>query len=139
LRYPCVRSTITALILATIWCSLARAQTDPGQTIATIPSKDGELLVQNGKNNEVWLVAEHESVSLDAEEALRVAAWIKEGKPASYGDTGSFRARREADLLVITLVSEKGAKKEFRLGDAEALQFASALATGRQNVSEAGQ
>jgi hypothetical protein len=139
LRYFSVRRTITSLILATILCSLALGQNDPGQTIATIPSEDGELLVQNGKNNEVWLAAGGDRVSVNAEEALRLAGWIKEGKTGSYGNTGSFQVRREATLLVVTLPSGKEAKKEVRLKEADALQFAAALASARQNVSEAGQ
>jgi hypothetical protein len=130
---------MTFVVSATIFCSLAFAQTEPGQTIATIPSEDGELLVQNGKNNEVWLVAGSERVSVDAEEALRLAGWIKEGKTGRYGHTGSFHVRRETGLLVVALGSGKEATKEVRLEDPEALQFAAALASARQNVSEAGQ
>jgi hypothetical protein len=70
---------------------------------------------------------------------LRVAGWIKEGKVGHYGDTGSARFRREGNTLVVVLVSKNAAEKELRLGDAEALQLAAALASGRQNVSEAGQ
>jgi hypothetical protein len=139
LRYSHVRQTMISLFLAAALCSLAFAQNDPGQTVATIPSEDGELLVQNGKNNEVWLATGNDRFSVNAEEALRLAGWIKEGKTGSYGDTGPFRVRREANLLVVTLGSGKEANKEVRLGEAEALQFAAALASARQNVSEAGQ
>jgi hypothetical protein len=138
LRYPHVRRTIISLLLTTLLCSLAFAQNDPGQTIATIPSEEGELAVQNGQNNEVWLVAGSDRASLGAEEALRLAGWIKEGKTGSYGNTGSLQVRREAGLLIVTL-SGKGATKELRLKDADAVQFAAALASARQNVSEAGQ
>jgi hypothetical protein len=139
LRYSSVRRTMTSLFMALVLCSLAFAQNDPGQTIATIPSEDGELLVQNGKNNEVWLAAGSDRVSVNAEEAMRLAGWIKEGKTGPYGNTGSFQVRREANLLVVTLVSGKEGKKEVRLKEADALQFAAALASARQNVSEAGQ
>ena len=47
---------LTILFMAVIWYSAAWAQTEPGQTVASIPGKDGELLVQNGGNNDVWLV-----------------------------------------------------------------------------------
>ena len=122
-----------------IWCSAACAQIEPGQTVATILAKDGELLVQNGANNDVWLAADRERVSVNAEEALRVAGWIKEGKMGDYGDTGSVRFHREPEILVVTFAPEKHGKKELRLGEAEALQLAAALASVRQNVSEAGQ
>lgn len=67
------------------------------------------------------------SVAVNAEEALRVAGWIKEGKMGEYGNTGSVRFRRGSGILVVTF--EKAGKKELRLEDAG----------GRQNVSEAGQ
>ena len=130
---------LTILFMAMIWCSAAWAQIEPGQTVASIPAKDGELLVQNGDNNDVWLVAENERVSVNADEALRVAGWIKEGKMGGYGNTGSVSFRRESDILVVTFAPEKTGKKELRLGEAEALQLAVALASVRQNVSEAGQ
>ena len=130
---------LTTLLMAVMWCSAAWAQSEPGQPVASIPAKDGELLVQNGDNNDVWLVADHERVFVNAEEALRVAGWLKEGKMGDYGDTGSVRFRRESGILVVTFAPEKAAKKEFRLGEAEALQLAAALASVRQNVSEAGQ
>jgi hypothetical protein len=130
---------LTTLFLAVIWCSAGWAQIEPGQTVATIPAKEGELLVQNGANNEVWLVADKERVSVNAEEALRVAGWIKEGKLGNYGNTGSVRFHRESAILVVTFAPEKAGKKELRLGEAEALQLAAALASVRQNVSEAGQ
>jgi hypothetical protein len=130
---------LTPLFLAVIWCSAAWAQIEPGQTVATIPAKDGELIVQNGANDDVWLVADKERVSVNAEEALRVAGWIKEGKMGDYGDTGSVRFHRESEILVVTFAPEKTGKKELRLGEAEALQLAAALASVRQNVSEAGQ
>ena len=56
-----------------------------------------------------------------------------------YGDTGSVRFRRESGNLIVTFGPEKVGRKELRLEDAEALQFAAALASVRQNVSEAGQ
>ena len=130
---------MTILALTAIWCSAAWGQTEPGQTVASIPAKDGELLVQNGANNDVWLVAANERVSVNAEEALRVAGWIKEGKMGEYGDIGSVRFRRESRILVVTFAPDKAGKKELRLEEAEALQFAAALASVRQNVSEAGQ
>ncbi len=130
---------MVTLFLTVIWCSAVWAQIESGQTVAAIPLKDGELLVQNGTNNEVWLVADNERISVDAEEALRVAGWIKEGKMGDYGDTDSVRFRRESGILVITFVPEKAGKMELRLEDAEALQLAAALASARQNVSEAGQ
>jgi hypothetical protein len=139
LRYFCLRCLLTMLFLTVISCSAAWAQIEAGQTIAAIPTKEGELLVQNGTNNDVWLVADTERVSVDAEEALRVAGWIKEGKLGHYGNTGSVRFRRESDILVVTLGPEKAGKKELHLGEAEALHLAAALASGRQNVSEAGQ
>jgi hypothetical protein len=76
---------------------------------------------------------------VNAEEALRVAGWIKEGKMGAYGGTGSVSFRRESDILVVTFAPEKAGKKELRLEEAEALQLAAALASVRQNVSEAGQ
>jgi hypothetical protein len=88
---------------------------------------------------DVWLVADNERVSVNAEEALRVAGWIKEGKMGDYGDTGAARFRRESGILVVTFAPGKAGKKELRLGEAEALQLADALASVRQNVSEAGQ
>ena len=91
------------------------------QTVASIPAKDGELLVQNGANNDVWLVAANERVSVNAEEALRVAGWIKEGKIGKYGDTGSVRFRRESRILVVTFAPDQAGKKELRLKEAEAL------------------
>jgi hypothetical protein len=132
---------ITTLFLTVIWCSCSAvwAQIEPGQTIAAIPIKDGELLVQNGRNNEVWLMAENERMSINAEEASRVAGWIKEGKMGDYGDTGSVCFRRESAFLSFTFVPDKAGKKDFRLEDAEAVQLAAALASARQNVSEAGQ
>jgi hypothetical protein len=130
---------LTTLFMAVIWCSAAWAQIEPGQTVASIPAKDGELLVQNGDNNDVWLVAGNERVSVNAEEALRVAGWIKEGKMGDYGGTGSVSFRRESDILVVAFAPEKAGKKELRLEEAEALQLAAALASVRQNVSEAGQ
>ena len=139
LRYFCLRCLLTTLFLAVISSPAAWAQIEAGQTIAAIPMKEGELLVQNGTNNDVWLVADSERVSVDAEEALRVAGWIKEGKLGHYGNTGSVRFRRESDILVVTLGPEKAGKKELHLGEAEALQLAAALASGRQNVSETGQ
>jgi hypothetical protein len=54
-------------------------------------------------------MAENERVSVNAEEALRVAGWIKEGKMGEYGNTGSVRFRRESGILVVTL--EKQAKR----------------------------
>ena len=134
-----LRRVLTILFMAVIWCSAAWAQIEPGQTVASIPAKDGELLVQNGGNNDVWLVAGNERVSVNAEEGLRVAGWIKEGKMGDYGNTGSVSFRRESDILVVTFAPEKRGKKELRLGEAEALQLAAALASVRQNVSEAGQ
>ena len=83
LRIHCV----AAALLSAIGCSAALGQTEPGQTIAAIPSKQGELLVQNGTHKEAWLVADSERVSLPVEEALRIAGWIKEGKTGHYGDT----------------------------------------------------
>ena len=130
---------ITILALTAIWCSAAWGQTEPGQTVASIPAKDGELLVQNGANNDVWLVAANERVSVNAEEALRVAGWIKEEKMGDYGDTGSMRFRRESRILIVTFAPDKAGKKELRLEEAEALQLAAALASVRQNVSETGQ
>ena len=131
---------LTAILFITVmWCSAAWAQTEAGQTVATLPAKDGELVVQNGSNNDVWLVAGNERVSVNAEEALRVAGWIKEGKTGEYGSTGSVRFRRESGILVVTFAPEKAGKKELRLEDAEAVQLAAALASVRQNVSEAGQ
>ena len=130
---------VTTLLLAVIWCSSAWAEVEAGQTVASIPVKDGELLVQNGTNNDVWLVADNERISINAEEALRVAAWIKEGKMGDYGNTGSVAFRREADILVVTFAPEKTGKRELRLEDAEAMQLAAGLASVRQNVSEAGQ
>ena len=129
----------TPLFLAVIWCSSALAQVEAGQTVASIPVKDGELLVQNGTNNDVWLVADDERISINAEEALRVAAWIKEGKMGDYGNTGSVAFRREAGILVVTFAPEKAGNRELRLEDAEAIQLAAGLASVRQNVSEAGQ
>ena len=76
---------------------------------------------------------------MNAEEALRIAGWIKEGKMGDYGDTGSARFRRESDILVVTFAPEKAGKKDLRLGEAEALQLAAALASVRQKISEAGQ
>ena len=124
---------------AVISCSSAWGQVEAGQTVASIPLKDGELLVQNGTNNDVWLVADDERISINAEEALRVAAWIKEGKMGDYGNTGSVAFRREAGILVVTFAPEKAGKRELRLEDAEAIQLAAGLASVRQNVSEAGQ
>ena len=134
-----LRRMTTTLFLAVIWCSSALAQVEAGQTVASIPVKDGELLVQNGTNNDVWLVADDERISINAEEALRVAAWIKEGKMGDYGNIGSVAFRREADILVVTFAPEKTGKRELRLEDAEAMQLAAGLASVRQNVSEAGQ
>lgn len=130
---------LTIIVWTATWCSAAWGQTEPGQTVASIPAKDGELLVQNGANNDVWLVAANERVSVNAEEALRVAGWIKEGKIGEYGDTGSVRFRRESRILVVTFAPDQAGKKELRLEEAEALQLAAALASVRQNVSEAGQ
>jgi hypothetical protein len=129
----------TILLMAVIWCSAVWAQTGAGQTIAAISTEEGKLLVHNGKHNDVWLAAGSKRVSLGAEEALRVAAWIKEGKVGHYGDLGSVRFRRESSVLVVTLVPKKGAEQELRLGEAEALQLAAALTSVRQNVSKAGQ
>ena len=56
-----------------------------------------------------------------------------------YGDTGSMRFRRESRILIVTFAPDKAGKKELRLEEAEALQLAAALASVRQNVSEAGQ
>jgi hypothetical protein len=126
------------LFMAMIWYSAAWAQSEAGHTVATIPAKEGELRVQIGKNNDVWLVAGHRRVSLGAEEAIRVAAWIKERKMGRYGDLGSVRFRRESDALVVTLVPKKAAEEEFRLGYAAAAQLAAALASVRENVSAAG-
>jgi hypothetical protein len=129
----------TILLMAVIWCAAAWTQTEASQTIAAIPTEEGKLIVQNGKNNEVWLTAGSKRVSLGVEEALRVAAWIKEGKAGQYGDLGSVRFRRESRALVVTLVPKKKAGQELRLGETEALQLAAALASVRQNVSTAGQ
>jgi hypothetical protein len=112
---------LTIIVWTAIWCSAAWGQTEPGQTVASIPAKDGELLVQNGANNDVWLVAANERVSVNAEEALRVAGWIKEGKIGEYGDTGSVRFRRESRILVVTFAPDQAGKKELRLKEAEAL------------------
>jgi hypothetical protein len=133
-----IRPVAAALLSAAMWCSAALGQTELGQTIATIPSKQGELLVQNGTNKEAWLVAGDERVSLPAEEALRIAGWIKEGKTGHYGDTGPVRVRRESGILVVTLGSAKTGTKELQLEDAGAVQLAAALASVHQNVSEAG-
>ena len=122
--------------MVVIWSSAAWTQTEAGQTIAAIPIREGKLLVQNGKNNDVLLAAGNKRVSLGAEEALRVAGWIKEGKVGRYGDIGSVRFRREPDALVVTLVPTKAAEEELRLEDAEALQLANALASVRQNVDK---
>ena len=138
-RTICLPRMMTILSMAVLWCSPAWAQTEAGQTVAALPAKDGELLVQNGNNNEVWLVADNQRISFSAEEALRVAAWIKEGKTGDYGDIGSVRFRRESEVLVVTLVPQQAGEKELRLGDAEAAQLAAALASARQNVSEQGQ
>ena len=138
LRIFRVARMMMILFVAVIWCSAGWTQTRAGQTVATILAKEGELHVHNGKNNVVWLVAGNRRVSLGAEEALRVAAWIKERKVGRYGDLGSVRFRRESDALVVTLVPKKAAEEEFRLGNAEAAQLAAALASVRQNVSEQG-
>ena len=69
---------------------------------------------------------------------MRVAGWIKEGKMGDYGDIGSVRFRRESRILIVTFAPDKAGKKELRLEEAEALQLAAALASVRQNVSEAG-
>ena len=66
-------------------------------------------------------MAANERVSVNAEEALRVAGWIKEGKIGEYGDTGSVRFRRESRILVVTFAPDQAGKKELRLKEAEAL------------------
>jgi hypothetical protein len=45
----------------------------------------------------------------------------------------------ESCILIVTFAPDKAGKKELRLEEAEALQLAAALASVRQNVSEAGQ
>ena len=134
-----LRRMTIILLMAVIWCSAVWAQTGAGQSIAAIPTEEGKLIVHNGKHNDVWLAVGSKRVSLGAEEALRVAAWIKEGKVGHYGDLGSVRFRRESGVLVVTLVPKKAAEQELRLGEAEALQLAAALISVRQNVSKAGQ
>ena len=67
-------------------------------------------------------MAANERVSVNAEEALRVAGWIKEGKIGEYGDTGPVRFRLESRVLVVTFASDQAGKKELRLEEAEALQ-----------------
>ena len=101
--------------------------------------RNGSFFMSMMTRSENSCDADHERVSVDAEEALRVAGWIKEGKMGDYGDTDSVRFRRESGILVITFVPEKAGRKELRLEDAEALQLAAALASVRQNVSEVGQ
>ena len=60
-------------------------------------------------------MAANERVSVNAEEALRIAGWIKEGKMGEYGNTGSVRFRRESRILLVTFAPDQAGKKELRL------------------------
>ena len=106
-QLPIFRRMMTFLFLTVMCCSAPSAQIEPGQTVAAIPAKDGELLVQNGRNNDVWLVAENERVSVNAEQALRVASWIKEGKMGDYGDTGRCASAASQVTLSLPSVRER--------------------------------
>jgi hypothetical protein len=98
--------------------------------------EEGKLLVQDGKNNDVLLAAGSKRVPLVPR---RHCASPLGSRKVHYGDIGSVRFRRESGALVVTLVPKKAAEQELRLGEAESLQLAAAVASVRQNVSKAGQ
>jgi hypothetical protein len=113
------------------------AQTQPGQVVASIPAENSPVSVANGDHNKVNLIIGDTTYPLDAEEAQRLAEWIKEANPGTSMRTGTIIMKREKNSFLLMPPANTEAdpvelKKEW------AYQLAQALAAGRMNVSEAG-
>ncbi len=111
------------------------AQAKPGQVIANIPAENGTISVINADNKLVNLKIGEANFPLDAEEALRLANWIKEGQSNSYSGQGPVAMKREKDAFILATPGKEAT--ELRLKKEWAYQLAQALASGRMNVSEA--
>jgi len=114
------------------------AQAKPGQVIANVETDDGKIAVANGSENQVLLTVKETTISFDAEEGLRVANWLKEGQGATYAGSGPIKMTREADDFLLTLSPTDGDPIPLRLDKEQGFLLGTALASARQNVSEAG-
>jgi hypothetical protein len=128
------------LFFAFLFIALANSlfgQAKPGQVLANIPTENGTISVINEQNNIVNVKVGETNLALDAEEALRIAGWIKEGKTPDYTGKGPISLKREKNSFL--LIMRSGEKPtEMRLKNEWAYQLAQALASSRMNVSEAG-
>lgn len=131
-----LKSLLFSAVAFLAFASLLFGQAKPGQTVANIPTDNGTISVVNEENKIVNLKVGDTNFPLDAEEALSVANWIKEGKSSSYSGKGPVSMKREKDSFVITLGTQE--TTDLRLNKEWAYQLAQALASGRMNVSDAG-
>lgn len=114
------------------------AQAKPGQVMANVPTQDGEIAIANGTNNHVLVTAKETTISIDAEEGLKVAEWLKRSDETSYTGSGPIGITRQQDEVILTLTPGEGEPIKLRLDKEQATLFGMALASARQNVSEAG-
>lgn len=126
-----------ALMVAAAVASPVLAQSQPEQVVATIPVDGGNVTVANGPKDQVLLTVEGTKVSMQAEHALQIANWIKEGRSAKDYHVKPVKLRRSGQGIELTILPENGKAKTAQLQSDPAFQLAAALAASRQNVTQA--
>ncbi len=111
------------------------AQTEAGQTVGSIKTESEPLNVENGLDNHVTVRSGQVAVSVSAEEALKIADWLKRATDGNYTNAPVLKVAREGDTLIVFLSPPDGPVKQFRLGAQAAAELATHLATASQNVS----
>jgi hypothetical protein len=110
-------------------------QVKPVQVIASIPTEKTDISVASGENHSVVLTIGDTTYPLEADEALRLSKWIKDGDTDAFAGNDRIEMKRKKDAFILMAPAGKDAKK-FELRKEWAYQLAQALESGRPSSSE---
>lgn len=110
-------------------------QAKPAQVIASIPTEKADISVASGEKNSVALTIGDTTYPLNAQEAARLAQWIKGGDTGAFSGNDRIEMKRKKDSFVLMAPAGKGATK-LELRKEWAYQLAQALESGRTVAPE---
>lgn len=130
-----MRHRILIAFVLSLVASPLIGQVKPVQVIASIPTEKADISVASGENHSVALTIDDTTYPLDADEALRLSKWIKDGDTDAFTGNDRIEMKRKKDSFVLMAPAGKGAKK-FELRKEWAYQLAQALESGRPSSAE---
>jgi len=110
-------------------------QVRPAQVIARIPAEKADISVASVESHYVALTIEDTTYRLNAQEAARLALWIKGGTTDTFSGNDRIEMKRKKDSFVLKAPAGKDAIK-LNLRKEWAYQLANALESGRSGSPE---